>query len=264
MTAILAVALAGCAHHPGPALMRASRPGAGTVVGITAPASTDPAAIDAAFAAIDAREARMSEWRTDSQTALLARGGPASFTAAERMLFTVAEEVRLATGGAFDLCWKGGSIAMEAGAITANDCPALDLGGLLKGWLADRAAAALLQNGVGNFVVDVGGDLVAHGDRGDGAPGWPVTAAVDGRTFPIRLLNAGLSTASAEQQPGHIADARSGRPAEALSGVFVVAPDGLRADAWDTGIFAFGNRVELPPGVCATLVTPEAADLGCR
>ncbi len=264
MIAALAVVLAGCAHHSGPALMRASRPGAGTIVGITAPAGTAAAAIDTAFAAIEAGEARLSEWRPDSQTALLARGGPAAFTPTELALFNVADEVRIATGGAFDLCWKGGSITMEVGAITANDCSAMDLGGLLKGWLADRAAEALLQNGVANFVVDIGGDLVAHGDRGDGAPGWPVTAAVDGRTFPIRLLNAGLSTASAEQQPGHIADARSGTPAGALSGVFVVAPDGLRADAWDTGIFAFGNRIELPPGVCATLVTPEAADLGCR
>ncbi len=259
-----ALAFVGCAHHIGPALMRASRPGAGTIVGITAPAGTDPAAIDAAFAAIEAGEARLSEWRSDSQTALLARGGPTTLAPTERSLFTVAEELRIATGGAFDICWKGGHISLEGPSISAVECPAIDLGGLLKGWLADRAAEALLGNGVDNFVVDVGGDLVAHGDRGDGAPGWPVTAAVAGRSFPIRLLNAALSTASADQQPGHITDARSGIAADALAGVFVVAPDGLRADAWDTGIFAAGNRVALPQGLCATLVTPSGADLGCR
>lgn len=49
----------------------------------------------------------------------------------------------------------------------------IDLGGIAKGYGVDRAATVLREWGIGNAVVDVGGDLVAIGSGVDG-DGWRV------------------------------------------------------------------------------------------
>lgn len=246
-----ALALVACAHHP-PASVRTSRPAAGTIVGVTL-RTPAPAAVEAAFAAIEAGEAALSEWRPTSRAAALARGEALTLAPDEQRVFALAEAARVASGGAFDVCWKGGRLVVGP-PTRAEGCAGLDLGGVLKGWLADRAAAALLAGGVEHFVVDVAGDVVAHGHAGDGEPGWPVVAVVGATAHHVRLRDQALSTASGDQQPGHIRDARTGQAAGALAGVFVVAPTGLEADTWDTACFAAGRPLALPPGVEATAV----------
>jgi len=268
--AVLGV-LVGCAGRPpppdphGPAArpVRVSRPAAGTIVGVTLARGT-PADAEPAFAAIEAGEAAMSEWRPASVAAALARGEARPLLAPERAIFVEADAARIGSAAAFDVCWKGGAVELTAEGARLRECPGLDLGGVLKGWLADRAAAALLAAGVDDFVVDVGGDLVARGDAGDGAKGWAAHVVVAGRTFPVRLRDEALSTASQEQQPGHIRDARSGAPATTLAGVYVRAPTGLVADTWDTATFAAGRRLALPVGACAVLVGADGTvDDGC-
>lgn len=103
---------------------------------------------------------------------------------------------------------------------------AVDLGGVGKGWLADRLAERLE-----NAVVNLGGDLRALGGGPDGE-GWTV-GLCDGST--IRAGDAGVATSgrAGRRWPGghHLVDPRSGRPASATpDAVSVVAADALRAE----------------------------------
>jgi thiamine biosynthesis lipoprotein len=103
---------------------------------------------------------------------------------------------------------------------------AVDLGGIGKGWLADRLGERLE-----NAVVNLGGDLRALGEGPDGQ-GWTV-GLCDGTV--VRVADAGIATsgASGRRWEGghHLVDPRTGRPAASgVAAVSVVAADALRAE----------------------------------
>ena len=103
---------------------------------------------------------------------------------------------------------------------------AVDLGGVGKGWLADRLAERLE-----NAAVNLGGDLRALGAGPDGA-GW-TAGLCDGSA--VRASDAGIATSgrTGRHWAGghHLVDPRTGRPApggpEAVS---VVAATALHAE----------------------------------
>jgi thiamine biosynthesis lipoprotein len=109
----------------------------------------------------------------------------------------------------------------------------VDLGGIAKGWLADRLA---LQMG-GNSLVNLGGDLYARGGGPDG-DGWPVD--VKGTTHLLR--EQGVATSGKWRRDRaengetgnavhHLIDPRSGVPAGGdLTEVSVVAPSAAEAE----------------------------------
>jgi thiamine biosynthesis lipoprotein len=85
----------------------------------------------------------------------------------------------------------------------------VDLGGLAKGWLADRVASRLGRNALANL----GGDLYARGPGPDG-DGWPV--GFGERT--LLLVDAGAATSGTERRRWgdglhHLVDPRTGLPA---------------------------------------------------
>ncbi len=107
---------------------------------------------------------------------------------------------------------------------------AIDLGGIAKGWLADRAAERIGDNALANLA----GDLRARGGGPDGpdGPGWPV--GFGGTT--VLLRNIGAATSGTEGRRWgpklhHLIDPRTGRPAETdLMEVSVLAPTGADAE----------------------------------
>ena len=103
----------------------------------------------------------------------------------------------------------------------------IDLGGIAKGWLADRAVERIGPNALANL----GGDLRARGD-GPAGEGWPV--GFGGTTVLLRDLGAATSgTAGRRWGPRlhHLIDPRSGRPAETdLVEVSVLATSGAEAE----------------------------------
>lgn len=216
----------------------------GTAVGITARAS--PADLEAAFAAIERFEAELSEWRPGSVTRRMQTEGPQRVSPEAVGLFTLVEGVRQASGGGFDVGWKGASLTVTGDTVSATG--PLDLGGVLKGFLADRAADALRSRGVEDFAVDAAGDVVAHGNAA-GCGGWPITVMTEAGAWELRLRNQALSTSAEDRQPDHIVDARTGRPAHCLAGVTVTAPTGAESDAWSTAFYATCGELPLPRGV---------------
>ena len=114
---------------------------------------------------------------------------------------------------------------------------AVDLGGVGKGWLADRLCERL-----DNGCVNLGGDLRAVGPGPDG-DGW-VVGLCDGRTVIVRDGGVATSGVTARRWRGghHLIDPRSGRPAEtdALA-VSVAAADAFTAEVLAKGAAVIGS-----------------------
>jgi FAD:protein FMN transferase len=121
----------------------------------------------------------------------------------------------------------------------------LDLGGVVKEYAADRAAQTCREAGVGNGVVDLGGDLAVIGAHVDGQPwlaGIKTPSQTDQVFARIPLASGGLATSGDYERVtivdgrrySHIIDARSGYPVESFASVSVVAPTCLVAGAAST------------------------------
>jgi FAD:protein FMN transferase len=122
----------------------------------------------------------------------------------------------------------------------------IDLGGIAKGWMADR-----LSERVGsNVVVNLGGDLRARGDGPDGA-GWPVGLA--GTTVLLHDHGAATSSIRRRRWGGglhHLIDPRTGRPAASgLAEVSVVAASAVDAEIVAKTALIAGPQ--LAPAYCA-------------
>jgi FAD:protein FMN transferase len=114
-------------------------------------------------------------------------------------------------------------LEVKAGQARLRPGTAVDLGGIAKGWLADRLASEL----GGVCLVNLGGDLFARGGGPEGQ-GWPV--GLGGAT--LLLHNQGAATSGTWRRRWeasgstvhHLIDPRSGRPAQSdLREVSVVA-----------------------------------------
>lgn len=121
----------------------------------------------------------------------------------------------------------------------------LDLGGIAKGWMADRLCELMGPNAV----VNLGGDLRASGPgpRGDG---WPVGVA----SVTLMLRDQGAATSSVRRRrwegAHHLIDPRTGLPAE--TGVEEVSV--VTACAFDAEVVAKTALLlgpELAPAYCA-------------
>jgi FAD:protein FMN transferase len=117
-------------------------------------------------------------------------------------------------------------LEVEQGRARVASGAGIDLGGIAKGWMADRLVTMLGPNAVANL----GGDLRAAGcgPRGDG---WPV--GVGART--LMLHDEGAATSSIRKRRlgdlHHLIDPRSGTPASSgLEEVAVVASSAVDAE----------------------------------
>ena len=121
----------------------------------------------------------------------------------------------------------------------------LDLGGIAKGWMADR----LCERYGGNLVANIGGDLraVGPGPRGSG---WPV--AIAGTTLSLRNQGAATSSVRKRRWDGghHLIDPRTGLPsASGLEEVSVVAETGVRAEVVAKTALLLGP--DIAPAYCS-------------
>jgi thiamine biosynthesis lipoprotein len=115
---------------------------------------------------------------------------------------------------------------------------AIDLGGIAKGFAADRAAAAMQRHGLRRGLVNAGGDLVAFGPEG-------ATISLRDPRAPGRIMcqadinNEALASSgrrfdpfrSAGAERWAIIDPGTRQPVRTVAGVTVCAPSGMIADA---------------------------------
>ena len=115
---------------------------------------------------------------------------------------------------------------------------AVDLGGIAKGWLADRVAERLGEN----VLVNLCGDLYARGG-GETGEGWPV--GFGDRTLLLKDLGAATSGTTKRAWAGghHIIDPRTGLPAQSdLSEVSVLATTASDAEIFAKVALLLGSR----------------------
>lgn len=126
----------------------------------------------------------------------------------------------------------------------------LDLGAVAKGFAIDMAARELRP--FDDFAIDAGGDLYLGGHSPAGTP-WSVGIRHPRRDRQLietlRVSDAAVCTSgdyertTADTLDGHhILDPRTGKSANALASVTVVAPTAMAADALATAAFVLGPR----------------------
>jgi FAD:protein FMN transferase len=259
-----------------------------------------PAALDAARRV----EERMSYFLPASELSRLnatAAGAPVPLSAELRAVLETARATHLLTHGSFDPsvpplleAWgfREGrptrvpsredvrvalarvglgrlTLAGDTATLNAQDM-ALDLGGIAKGYGADRAAAALAAAGQ-TGLVNAGGDIRAAGPQPDGSP-WRIGVRdplrPDGLLATLELSGAtAVATSGTYEQyaeldgrrVSHIVDPRSGETTTEVVSATILAPTAMQADALATACIvlpaAEGLRVLATlPGVEGLLV----------
>ena len=118
-------------------------------------------------------------------------------------------------------------LEVASGRARLRDGTAIDLGGIAKGWLADRAVERIGPNALANFA----GDLRARG-TGPAGDGWPV--GFGSTTVLLRGLGAATSGTGGRrwgERLHHLIDPRTGLPADTdLTTVSVLAASGAEAE----------------------------------
>ncbi len=258
LAALSGLALAGLAasadfEHRRPA--REMRVLMGTTAEVQAWGAREPAAaLDAAFAELVAVDDAMSLWK---ETPLVRLNRDGRLDAPLNLLSVIRASIDIAasSGGAFDptvgplmgarseeerarlLGLVGYTRVRLVGArVTLEAGTALDLGGIAKGYAADRALEALKRAGASAGIVDLGTSSL-------GAFGTPLAVEIPGPDGPLgsfRVAEAAVSSSGGAEKPGHIVDPRTGRAAEGLLLATVVAATGMEADALSTALFVLG------------------------
>ena len=130
----------------------------------------------------------------------------------------------------------------------------LDLGGVAKGYIADKAAAFIKESGAGSAVIDLGGNIVTVGQKPDGNP-WRVGVAkpFSERNDLIGVVNTGeasiVSSGVYERQFAengvlyhHILDPFTGMPVKSDTvGATVLSVSSMEGDILSTIALLLGS-----------------------
>jgi FAD:protein FMN transferase len=130
----------------------------------------------------------------------------------------------------------------------------IDLGGIAKGYAADKAAETLKKQGVRSGLVAVAGDIKAFGLKPDGKP-WKIGIRnpeardkEDDILATIELEDMAISTSgdyerffiSGGKKYHHLLNPKTGLPAQECRSVSIITKEGAFTDAFATGIFILG------------------------
>lgn len=168
-------------------------------------------------------------------------------------------------------------LLQDAGGVTAARLKrrgmALGLGGIAKGYAADRGLDVVKKAGFENVLVFAGGDVAFSGSKG--AKPWLVGIQDPGGLgFFATIRSSGIGDAIvtsgdyerfveiAGKRYHHILDPTTGFPATGIRSVTIVAKDAMSADALSTAVFVLGQNnglrlVESLAGVECVIVTDK-------
>jgi thiamine biosynthesis lipoprotein len=128
----------------------------------------------------------------------------------------------------------------------------LDFSSIAKGYAVDLCAQRLRDLGVPSFLMEIGGEFVGQGVKPDAQPWWVQLELSDIAPAPsepastdVALVNLAVATSGdfirRRYGVSHLLDGRTGEPIRStLSGVAVMHPHAMDADAWATALFALG------------------------
>lgn len=151
----------------------------------------------------------------------------------------------------------------------------LDVGGIAKGYAAERVAASAKAAGVESLLLSVGGNVRTIGVRGDGKPWKAAVQSPDGKgvLYTLDVSDNSLVTSGDYQRYytvngknyHHIIDPSTRMPADYFSSVSVLCADSALADALSTALFcmplAQGQAlIKTLPDTEAFWITPDGAE----
>ena len=282
--------------------MREGVLGTGSVLVV---AAVDRAAAQRADAAVHAEVARLakslSSWQQDAELARLVAAGHGVPSAELAAVLRLALDWRTRSGGAFEpglaaLGARWSQAGQQGAEPSAGELAAavaelreppyvfqgdevtfrgpVTLDALAKGWIVDRAAAAVADvPGATLLSFQIGGDMrlgskpraIALADPrqpADNAPPLCTVLVGDAAVASSGGYKRGPTVAGARRS--HILDPRTGRPADSVLGCSVIAPDTATADALATSLCVLGPvdgfaLLAKTQGACAVLVTADGA-----
>lgn len=144
--------------------------------------------------------------------------------------------------------------------IELGDGARLDLGGIAKGWAADRVCALLHRTGPA--LVDLGGDIAVRGLLG-GRP-WPVGVETPDGTITLALARGALATSGRDrrrwrrerEEQHHVIDPSTGAPAVTdLVRATAFAASATDAEVEAKVLLLAGERAAAASGTPCVLVT---------
>jgi thiamine biosynthesis lipoprotein len=164
---------------------------------------------------------------------------------------------------------SGGDVAIHGRRIELGPGVRIDLGGIVKGFAADRCARRLAR--VGPCLVNAGGDLAVAGTRRAGP--WPVAVRLPRGELTLAVAAGGLATSGRDrrrwrrdgQQRHHLIDPATLEPAAGgpLS-VTVAAPSATEAEVLAKRLFLAGERAEREAEAVGTPAAIVNSDGGLR
>jgi len=283
--------LLGCASlqdHPEAVQLRRAQMQMGTIVTLTAVASTEAvaqAALTAGFKEIHRLEELLSTWIPTSELSQVnteAGRRPVRVSPDTLFLLKRSLEITKLTDGGFNIAigpavqawnvtetsrvpdqseldklrptvdWTRVQLDEEASTVFLTEPNMrVDVGGIGKGFAADRAVLAMQAAGATDGVVALSGDIKAFGRLPDVGPfrvGIQHPRKENALLATIELDNEAISTAGDYERfflrdgvrYHHILDPRTLQPARGCQSVTVIAKEGWLADGLDTGIFVMG------------------------
>lgn len=168
---------------------------------------------------------------------------------------------------------KAGEVRLdrEGATVMVPQGQAIDLGGIAKGYIIDRAASLLSAKGIKNFIVNAGGDMRISGKKK--GKNWriglqhprkkgEVFAHIDVEDEITSIVTSGdyeRFYIHEGKRYHHILDPSTGYPARRLISATIVAPDTMTADALCTAVFVLGREkgmklISSMPGVEGVLM----------
>lgn len=135
----------------------------------------------------------------------------------------------------------------------------LDLSSIAKGFGVDQVADVLAAQGIENYMVEIGGEIRAHGVNAEGKP-WQIAIEKPnddgnrGVQSIIGLNNMAMATSGDYriyfeengQRFAHEIDPKTGYPIQHhLASITVLAPTSMTADGLSTGLFVMGEEKAL-------------------
>ncbi len=258
----------------------------GTTFELAVEAPDADAAFDRAEEEVERLEQIMSRFRPDSELSLLNEAGALDASPDLLEVVELSLAARARTGGRFDPTVHqalvvagydttfdevtdradaaapapcGGGVAVTGGRIELEPGFKLDLGGIGKGFAAERVAEQLALTGPS--LVSAGGDVAIRGVPTEGT--WAI--AIDG-TLTLGLSKGGLATSGRDRrrwlragiEQHHLIEPATGRPSTSdLLRVTAIGTDAVDAEVLAKVLFLGGSAEAVARDIPAVLVTAD-------
>ena len=151
------------------------------------------------------------------------------------------------------------NVEIDGNTVTLKNGAEIDLGGIAKGYIADRVAEYLREQGVTSACINMGGNVLTIGTKPDGSP-WTIgirdpNGTPEQSAEVLKLGGAAVVTSGNYERffvrdgvrYHHILDPKTGMPvSNGLASVTIIGTHSDLCDALSTACFVLGEEASRP------------------